>query len=286
MSSIINQLRLRLANAPATQHLSIVKETIGQITDPDERALAECMFILGQSVPSTQLKVIVLVHGIRTHAVWQERLAEKLTSESNVEVYPIGYGYLDVVRFWCPFLTRRGPINRVLRELRTIQSNHPGAEISVVAHSFGTYILSNILSEETDIKFQRIQLCGSIISSNYRWDKVISRVTGKLVVNDAGTKDVWPILATLMTWGYGNSGTFGFKTANVKDRFHNCGHSDFFSDGHMQKYWVPLLIDGQIISSTWNASRPSPGFIITWLNILPVKTIAGLLLVWFFFPFG
>ena len=195
-NSTLEQVQYQLANSPAEQHLSIIKNHIQQITDPEKRAIAENMFLLGQTLPHTQYKqnIVVLIHGIRTHAEWQERLAQKLVIEANIEAFPIGYGYFDAFKFWCPFFTRKEPVNRVLREIRTLRTKYPNANISTVAHSFGTYIVSQILSDETDIQVHRLQLCGSIISLKYRWDKVISRITGN-TVNDAGTRDIWPVMA-------------------------------------------------------------------------------------------
>lgn len=278
-SVTVEEVRRQLQCAPDAQHLSIIQKNISQITDPKERALLEYMFLLGQTLPVSKTKkhIVVLIHGIRTHAVWQERLAQKLTSDANLETFPIGYGFFDILSFWFPFLTRRGPINRVLRELRTLRIQHSNSDISVVAHSFGTYIMSQILSDETDIRLHRLQLCGSIIPLKYRWDKVTSRING-VVINDAGTRDYWPVIASLISWGYGPSGTFGFKTASVRDRFHNCGHSDFFSDEQMDTYWLPLLIDGQLVPSAWTGSRTSPGILISFLNRFPLKSFFVILL--------
>lgn len=283
-NSTFAQVHVRLENAPAEQHLSIIQEYTRQILDPEQRAIAESVFFLGQANPSAQPQknIVVLIHGILTHAVWQERLAQRLTTEADIEAFPIGYGFLDVLRFWFPFLTRQGPINKVTRELRTLRTSYPNAKISVVAHSFGTYIMAQILSEETDIQINRLQLCGSIVPEKYRWDKVSSRISGK-VINDAGTRDYWPVMASLLSWGYGASGTFGFKTIPVKDRFFNCGHSDFFTDEHMVKYWVPLLIDGQVVPSDWNISRPSPSILTSLLYWLPLKCIILIVVcIWLF----
>jgi len=103
------------------------------------------------------------------------------------------------------------------------------------------------------------------------------------VINDAGTSDYWPVLASLLSWGYGASGAFGFKTICVKDRFHDCGHSDFFSDEHMQKYWVPFLVDGQVVTSDWTLSRPTPSKIISFLNWLPLKSFIAIGLLYLIF---
>ena len=46
--------------------------------------------------------VVALVHGIRTTAGWQEKARDSLQVEGKVTVIPIGYGYLDVIRFLGP----------------------------------------------------------------------------------------------------------------------------------------------------------------------------------------
>lgn len=276
----IDQLRQDLASLPPEHHLPAVQAYTRRIADPEERAFAESLFLLGLELPQppSQKHLVVLIHGIRTHAVWQESLASKLDSIGSIETFPIGYGFLEVLSFLLPGKTREDPIARVARELRTLREKYGNAKISVVAHSFGTYIISRILSEETDIGIYRLQLCGSIIPEKYRWDKVSYRISG-VVVNDAGTRDYWPVMASISTWGYGATGTFGFKKASVKDRFHNCGHSDFFNDEHMDKYWVPLLVDGQVVPSTWTPSRRF-SWPISLLNRLPLKTGLGIFLLW------
>ena len=266
----------KILRLPPELQLDAAKAEIRQILDSEEREVAESQLIFSANAGSTPIKehVVVLVHGINTYAVWQERLARKLTTISGITVYPIGYGRFDFLRFLCPF-TRRFPINHVLEELRSIRIKHPTADISVVAHSFGTYIISKILSEESDIRLHRIQLCGSIIAHKFKWSKVASKISG-LVVNDAGTNDYWPVVATMATWGYGATGTFGFKTCHVTDRFHKCGHSDFFNDHHLRKYWVPLIIDGYVKPSRWTAARSSPGWRISLLNVFPLKSLVGI----------
>lgn len=268
-----DQLQKEYEDVPQAYRLTWLQERIEQIKNPEDRQFVQFMFINGFSQVHTNKKnIIVLIHGINTHAVWQERLADTLNNEENIEVFPIGYGYFDVIKFLIPVVTRQSPINKVTRELRALKTKYPDAHFSIVAHSFGTYIMSKILAEETDIQIHRMQLCGSIIPEKYRWDKVTSRITG-VIINDAGTKDLWPVLATLASWGYGPSGTFGFKTIDVRDRFHDCGHSDFFTEEHMEKYWIPLLTDGQVVKSTWTSARPSPSWFVILLNLLPFKTL-------------
>ncbi|MBS0357534.1 MAG: hypothetical protein JSR83_26915 [Proteobacteria bacterium] len=268
--------------------LEQVKSLLSSISDPADRELAETIFFLGHALGSERSSVkesiVVLVHGIRTNAEWQGRVVKLLGDAGFKNTVPLGYGFLDACRFWFPFLTRRGPISKIARDLRRIRSDNEGVNISIVAHSFGTYILSEILKEETDIVFHRIQLCGSIINLNYRWDKVKAQVRG-CIVNDVGTSDVWPVLAKALSWGYGPSGTFGFKRYGLTDRYIKCGHSDFFDDEHVKKYWLPFLIDGQVVQSEVS-KEDKASYCLSLLSILPIKMILAFLLVSYFFGVG
>jgi hypothetical protein len=249
------------------------KQFLSGIEDPFEREIAETSFTFGRAAATTERQqVAVLLHGIRTEAVWQEILADEFREKWNVEAYPIGYGVFDTLRFLFPFWTRQAPISRVTLELRNLRRKFPNAEISVIAHSFGTYILSHILSEHTDLTFHRIQLCGAVVSTNYRWDKVISRVKGQ-IVNDVGVKDMWPVLAKSSTWGFGESGAIGFKAVDVRDRFFDYGHSDFLTTVHARKYWIPFLLDGQIVPSPFTKKRKASGVQVWLLRFLPLKLL-------------
>jgi hypothetical protein len=59
------------------------------------------------------------------------------------------------------------------------------------------------------------------------------------IINECGIRDVWPVLAQSVTWGYGSTGTFGFGVQNVRDRFHPSGHSAFFDKNFVRDYWLP-----------------------------------------------
>lgn len=278
--SLLARVLGELQNKTAGERLAFIQNEIAKIEDPEQRELAETALLLGMHVgiPERRDHVIVLVHGIRTYAEWQERLAGVLADKGYELVYPIGYGFFDVLSFLCPLFTRRKPIERVLRELRAIKTKHRDADISVVAHSFGTYVLSKILEDATDISLHRVILCGCIVPLKFRWDKVVARVKG-LVVNEVGTRDSWPVAAGLVTWGYGPSGTFGFKTTHVRDRYHNCGHSDFFEDELMARYWLPMLLDGQIVASDWTRKRTKASSALSLMSWFPLKSLLGIAVI-------
>jgi hypothetical protein len=65
------------------------------------------------------------------------------------------------------------------------------------------------------------------------------------------------VIAEVVTFGYGSSGTYGFRRPAIRDRWHNGkAHSDFLNEEFCKKYWVPLLRDGKIIDDEAKAERP------------------------------
>ncbi|WP_339888570.1 hypothetical protein [Rhodopirellula europaea] len=216
-------------------------------------------------------EVVVLIHGIRTHANWQPMVGRVLREIDGVKVVPIKFGYLDIVRFWIPIVTRSAAINDVRREIQNAKFANEGAAISVVAHSFGSYAISQILADQTDLKLKRLVLCGCIIPRSFRWETVSHRVETD-VINDYGTRDVLPVLAKSLSWGYGDTGRHGFgRGASVIDRAHDYGHSDFFNEDFVRKYWKPWFTDSPYVESAWAESAPVSPWWLSVLSVLPLQ---------------
>ena len=208
--------------------------------------------------------VVLLVHGIRTHAAWQVMVTDVLESPT-VRVIPIKYGYFNSVRFLAPFETSREPVQRLEREIREVRESYPGARISIIAHSFGTYVVSKILQEDTDIRIHRIVFCGSVVKESFRWNQVKSRIGGtgdremrRFVVNECGTRDIWPILGKSAGWGYGAAGTDGFGASLVTDRYHQGGHALYFNREFVEKYWKSFIHDGEIVYGEGDPNQSVP----------------------------
>ncbi len=236
---------------------------------------------------SEKHRLVILVHGIRTRAEWESRIRYLLEQNAKIEVVPIGYGYFDVFRFLFPIGTRRHPVHEVLYKIRDTLQQHSNEDIEIifVGHSFGTYILATILRENPDIRPQRILLCGSIVSRKYRWDQLPNRPTA--VLNEAGSRDVWPILAKSATWGYGSTGTFGFQTPGVRDRYHDLAHSDYFKSGFAEKYWVPWILHGIVEPTSYetNDRPPTRGF-MNLLELVQLKYLFCFILAFLIVFFG
>jgi pimeloyl-ACP methyl ester carboxylesterase len=189
-------------------------------------------------------------------------------------VQPVKYGFFDTFRFLMPFATRHKPVERFIREYRDIKLKYPDAQVSVLAHSFGTYVVTKALRQETDIVLDRVILCGCIVEESFRVAPLRAQLGDQPVVNDCGTNDIWPLLAKSITWGYGATGTFGFGTSGIVDRFHPFAHSSYFDADFVRKFWVPFMRSGTIVQSEWGAKRTAPP---AWQSLLAASNLKYLI---------
>jgi hypothetical protein len=241
-------------------------------------------------IPMPDKRILVLlIHGIRTQAEWHGPVRDCLENIPGCRAIPLSYGYFDVFRFLLPGRTRRAPIKELLWKIQDAIKKHDYDELVIVSHSFGTYAITEILRKNPAIVPTRLLFCGSILKQNYRWDMLPNRAD---TINDCGTKDIWPVLANSVTWGYGPSGAFGFGTPQITDRFYPFYHSDFFrtemspSRGESQgivavsdkpprlsfveEFWVPWICSGKVVRSKHEQAR---GITPYWMSILGVVHI-------------
>ena len=145
---------------------------------------------------------------------------------------------------------RQGPVDRIVGLLRD-QHSKGSFKISIIAHSFGTYCFVKLLEQNPELRFHKVILCGSVVPDLFDWARYAHQIdyensSGFQVINDCGMKDVLPVFAKSITWGYGSAGRFGFGHPRVKDRYFNIGHSGFFDEKFVRTYWLPYLSKGQI----------------------------------------
>jgi pimeloyl-ACP methyl ester carboxylesterase len=235
-------------------------------------------------LPKISAPVVVLIHGIRTAARWQRRIGPLLREHTDAVVCPVGYDYQNVFEFLLPGRTRRNAIGKILWRLDKAIDDNVGREVVIIAHSFGTYCVAKILEQNPRIKPARVLLCGSVVDRDFRWDRLRQQ---PLVVNECGARDVWPPLARSSTWGYGASGTFGFKTPGVTDRYHNASHSDYFDKEFVRKFWASFVASGEIVTSSFEGTMAEPSFFISalafrlfWFPWLGWLAVALLILIW------
>lgn len=225
----------------------------------------------GKKMVKSQKQIIILIHGIRTQGEWHELVSPILEKIPERQVISIKYGFFNVFSFLFPLWTRKYPIKKILWRLNSAIDQNPDAELTVIAHSFGTFALSQILRENPSIRPAHVILCGGIISRGFRWDQLANRP--EVVINECGARDIWPILAASVTWGFGASGTFGFGAPGVIDRYHDFAHGDYFTKNFVNQFWLPYVSRKSITHSQFQDSRTTAPWWRSVMSILPLRWV-------------
>jgi hypothetical protein len=221
--------------------------------------------------------LVILVHGIRDIARWQNEVGRALESDGFI-VEHTSYGRLNLLAFLAPIdYFRKKAAARVWTDIQHARMLHPEADVSIIAHSFGTFVVTRILKEQFALQLNRLLLCGSVVRYDFPFEQIQNRFMPPLV-NDVGTADPWPAMAESLTTGYGSAGTFGFNRPGARDRYHNGkGHGYFLNQGFARAYWVPFLRDGTLVEGDTEAA--SPPLWVRLLQVVRIKWIIAALLV-------
>lgn len=201
-----------------------------------------------QSNMKTRSKVVFLLHGIRTQARWQNAFVD-VAQNANWKC-PLSewfFGRFSIFQFFSPWSREakvrwfRKTYNKEV-ELEQLESDS-GEYPSIIAHSFGTYILGNALLKYDYLRFDKVILCGSILPRDFPWDDLIKRGQVQAVRNEYGVKDIWAGWVSLFISHTDASGTEGFTCEH--ERFEQqkfeYDHSEYFDKGHMKDKWIKFL---------------------------------------------
>jgi pimeloyl-ACP methyl ester carboxylesterase len=193
--------------------------------------------------------LVFTVHGIRTHAVWQKRLSD-LLGASQIPTETVSYGYYSLPKFVLPFINDRmveafyEQYQQAVERTRSVDTADYRKRPSVIAHSFGTYIVGHCMLKYEDVRFDKVILCGSVLPVGFDWSTLMHRDQVFLVRNEFGLKDVWTRLVGWVVRKTGPSGAKGFAFESVsffQQQFDHFKHSDFFARGHIREHWLPFL---------------------------------------------
>ncbi|OCF90587.1 serine/threonine-protein kinase [Nocardia brasiliensis] len=236
-----------LAELPERLRSALIR---GLCRNPKDRftsigELHDCLAPLSRraSQPPVQGPVVVALHGIRTHAAWQRAFTEvagRAGLGTHVDLW--NFGYFSVLRFLLPWarLSKVRWFRQVYQQEFGTGSQEPP---SIVAHSFGTYILGNALLRYPYLRFRKVLLCGSILPTNFPWDQLIERGQVQAVRNEFGSEDVWTRAVNWFVSGTGPSGLQGFSAQcpRLQQENFTFAHSEYFERGHMNSRWLPFL---------------------------------------------
>lgn len=160
------------------------------------------------------------------------------------------------------YLRREEAIRELKRQLD--DASQGGQQPHLIAHSFGTYLTGTVLRRYPETRLRSVILAGSVLSSEYQWDRHVSRNLLFQLRNEIAKRDFVSRLAYFLHGlvpGMGHSGVFGFINAHTLSGpycrcnlcpsdpafVHNIfneelGHSDHvFSSGYAERFWLPFL---------------------------------------------
>jgi len=183
---------------------------------------------------------VLSLHGIRTRGKWQKEITDAF-GRASIWHSPLDYDYFLFIKLVIPF-TRRNKIKWLQEEYtKYVKGSRP----SLIAHSYGTYIVARALERYPEIELDRVIFCGSIVERVYDWSHIINRGQVNRVLNDYGRQDIWARLVGWVVKDAGDSGRTGFEDkagGKVLERYHpKWGHSDYFYSLNYEKNWIPFL---------------------------------------------
>jgi Effector-associated domain 1 len=248
--------------------------------EPPQQASSSTLNTTVVSPPPSEsaAHVVILIHGIRDFGLWQSTIRHTL-EEEGLKAEAINYGRFNLIEFLLPFPHfRRKAIETVWNQIRIVNQNNKGALLSIIAHSFGTYVVSHLIRNTFDIDFYRVIFCGSVVPYNFPFEQFQNRFLAP-ILNEVGTRDIWPAMAESITTGYGSAGTYGFRRPLIRDRWHNgASHGYFLNEGFCKRFWCPFLRDGTVVPGSEEPESPR-----LWIRLLSVIKLKFLIAAGVFF---
>jgi hypothetical protein len=212
------------------------------------------------SSAGSPVHLVLLVHGINTVATWQDELQalarrEGLDAQGTepLRVVPVDIGIISPVLFAFPLVWRWAPVRRFLQQYDSLRAQYPNCRMSVVAHSFGTYVVYRALRWRRRVSFDCMIMAGSLLKRAPNWGSIFGfggrpkRVN--LLINDIAVRDHWVLLARVFIPFMGPSGLLGFRgmpEPEVTNRRFAGGHNDLLTEEHYKSFWLPVLTRREI----------------------------------------
>lgn len=137
---------------------------------------------------------VFVLHGIRDRGEWTSKVKDEIvkTCKNNgrkVEVNNESYGYFPMVRFLL-FVARQTNVRWFADQFVEAISRYPGARVSFVGHSNGTYVLAAALKRYSALKFKNVYFAGSVLPTNFEWGKYFNNGQVEAIRNDTATRDL------------------------------------------------------------------------------------------------
>jgi pimeloyl-ACP methyl ester carboxylesterase len=153
--------------------------------------------------PAAKRHVVLITHGILSQGQWFDTLKSAIEA-GGFEVQGLRYPSVYLLQFWMPewigrwvvpwFSSRESSLQVLSQQILSYPPDR--FKISIVAHSFGTWLVANILRRYPAIRVDRMVFLGCVVPDSFAWADVIPRnIAEGCILNAFGTKDPWPLLA-------------------------------------------------------------------------------------------
>lgn len=197
--------------------------------------------------------IVVSIHGLLSRAEWNNELAP-IISEDNWIFAPYTYETNKP-----NLLFSSGKRSKVVDDFREwiydLQNRYEG-NISIIAHSFGTYIISAYLDgfdngECPPVTFDTIILTGSILNEKYDWEKYrglsVGSVYNTIAPNDEYVKfmpqnELRKYIG--MSSNFGRAGINGFENYTsmlTQSSYNILNHTNSIKRDIIETKWMPFL---------------------------------------------
>lgn len=234
---------------------------------------------------SRDVKWVITIHGMNTYGSWQEEYSWRLSQMYGYSIPVSIFKYGNIKLGALLLLPKQRYIAKFGKEIRKLSQEINGGKPDVIAHSYGTLLLSEVLKceEFKDIELGRVILVGSIVQPNYSWEKIVSEGRVEAIMCHYSHKDLWVRVAHFTIPGSGPSGFIGFNDRNtvVHVKENSYGHSDYFLEDNlyhvMNDTWAPFLTknSNELASLNNNVDSNSPNWSKSKFRLVthPIKII-------------
>ena len=199
----------------------------------------------GTETAEMPIKIVVTLHGIRTRGHWQKQITPYLARHGLIP-YHLDYGFFGLLSFVLPWARARR-VQWLRNELRDLMDRTGARRVSLIAHSFGTWLALEVLEAENgNLRFDRVVLTGSIVRRDFPWAEALQRDRRvQAVRNERATGD-WVVraaqwfsrVASPVAARAGASGALGFDrpAPGLHDQAIAGGHSEVLNIANYEKW--------------------------------------------------
>jgi pimeloyl-ACP methyl ester carboxylesterase len=189
-------------------------------------------------------KAIVTVHGIKSHGEWSANVIQ-IASSNGWIVAPFFYGYQPISALRDKAL--QGSILSSFRDHLQHLAEVYKADVSIIAHSFGTYLTMKYLTgfDVPPTPIDTLILTGSILDPDFDFDTLRGKAAA--VFHEVAPNDKvvgWAGLASFKDPLIGNSGEVGFSKSSSRLAEGKCeifDHNNVIRRDVIINRWMPQL---------------------------------------------